>query len=269
MRLSDGDFEFLIETAAPEVIDKFSLKRIIREDEAFRNAFIGDEKVFKRLMDDEETLLKVSPTLFFEILLRKAADDLEKVSYTLEKTNHQKIPVFDSKEVVELLGKGSLLDYLAEMLSSFTEVESHTIPFRMENGSWEKIQFDNLDILSLMSLCEAADDEDRLGFYKRIADICLFILGICPEYAERDFRYPLSGQPRPQIRGKVRISPGDYEKEGRKYYKLAAEHQAAKELNLSEVFWALHGDFQKAKKPLNFIADHYLHRRWNKFFERY
>ena len=165
-----------------------------------------------------------------------------------------------------LLTRESLLDYLAEMLSSFTKVESHTISFRMENGGWKKIQFDNLDILSLISLCEAVEDEDRLGFYKRIADICLFILGIFPEYAERDYRYPFSWQPRPQIRGRLRISPEDYEKEGRKYYKLAAEHQAAKELNLSEIFWALHGDFQKAKKPLNFIADHYLHSRWNKFF---
>ncbi len=269
MGLSDGDFEFLVETAAPEVVDKFSLKRIIREDEAFRNAFIEDEKVFTRLMDDRETLLKISPTLFFEILLRKASRDLEKVSYTLEQTHHQKIPVFDSKDVVELLTKKSLLDYLADMLSSFTKMETHTISFRMENGGWKKVQFDNLDILSLMRLCEAVEDEDRLGFYKRIADICLFILGIFPEYAERDYRYPFSGQLRPQIRGKARISPEDYEKEGRKYYRLAAEHQGAKELNLSEVFWALHGDFQKAKKPLNFIADHYLHSRWSKLFGRY
>jgi hypothetical protein len=104
-----------------------------------------------------------------------------------------------------------------------------------------------------------------MGFYKRIADICLFILGIFPDYAERDYRHPFSGQVRPHIRGKVRISPEDYEKEGRKFYKLAAEHPSAKELDLSEVFWALHENFQKAKKPLNFIADHYLQYTRHKF----
>lgn len=177
-----------------------------------------------------------------------------------------RIPVFDTKDVVELLTKESLLIYLADMLSSFTKIESYTISFRVRKGVWKKIRFNDLDIFSLMSFCEAVEDDYRLGFYKRIADICLFILGIFPEYAERDYRYPFSGEVRPQIRGKARISPEDYEKEGRRFYKLAAEHQSAKELDLSEVFWALHGNFQRAKKPLNFIAEHYLQYKRHRFF---
>jgi len=266
LRLSDRDLDFLVETASPEVTDKPGLKQIITEDEDFRNTFIGDEKVFGRLMDDEEIFLKISPTLFFEILLRKAANDLEQVSYTIEKTSTMRIPVFDTKDVVELLTKESLLIYLADMLSSFTKIESYTISFRVRKGVWKKIRFNDLDIFSLMSFCEAVEDDYRLGFYKRIADICLFILGIFPEYAERDYRYPFSGEVRPQIRGKARISPEDYEKEGRRFYRLAAEHQSAKELDLSEVFWALHGNFQRAKKPLNFIAEHYLQYKRHRFF---
>jgi hypothetical protein len=110
------------------------------------------------------------------------------------------------------------------------------------------------------------EDEHRLGFYKRIADICLFILGIYPDYAESEYRYPFSGHARPQFRGKIRISPEEYEKEGRKFYKLAAEHRSAKELDLSETFWALHENFQKAKKPLNFIAEVYLQYKRHKLF---
>jgi hypothetical protein len=117
-----------------------------------------------------------------------------------------------------------------------------------------------------MALCEVVEDEQRLGFYKRIADICLFILGIFPDYAEREYRYPFSGQLRSQFRGKGRISPEEYEKEGRNFYKLAAEHKSAKELELSEVFWVLHENFQKAKKPLNFIAEHYLQYQRHKLF---
>ena len=266
LRLPDRDLDFLVEAASPEVRDKPRLKQIITEDEDFRNTFIGDEKVFRKLMDDEEVFLKISPTLFFEILLRRAANDLEQVSYTIEKTSTMRITVFDTKDVVELLAKESLLIYLADMLSSFTKIESYTISFRVRKGVWRKIRFNDLDIFSLMSFCEAVEDDYRLGFYKRIADICLFILGIFPEYAERDYRYPFSGEVRPQIRGRVRISPEDYEKEGRKFYRLAAEHQSAKELDLSEVFWALHGNFQKAKKPLNFIAEHYFQYRRHKFF---
>ena len=266
LRLSEKDLDFLVETAHPEATDKLKLKQIIRGDEGFRNTFIGDEKVFRRLMDDEEIFLKISPTLFFEILLRKVASDLKEVSYTVEKTGTGKIPVFDTKDVVGLLTKEPLLLYLSEMLSSFTRIESYAISFQVREGIWEKVRFNDLDIFSLISFSEVVDDEYRFGFYKRIADICLFILGIFPEYAEHDYRYPFSGHLRPQIRGNVRISPEDYEKEGRKFYKLAAEHQAAKELDLFEVFWTLHENFQKAKKPLNFIAEHYLQYKRHKLF---
>lgn len=267
LRLSDRDLDFLVETGAPEVRDKARLKEIIRQDEDFRNTFIGDEKVCRQVMGDDEIFLRISPTLFFEILLRKAAKDLGRVGYTLEKTSTIKVPVFDTEEVVKLLAKEAILTYLADMLSSFTKVESYSISFRGKKRIWKKIRFNDLDIHSLMSFCEVVEDEYRFAFYKRIADVCLFILGIFPEYVERDYRYPFSRQVRPQIRGRLRISPENYEKEGRKFYKLAAEHLSARKLNLSEVFWTLHGDFQKARKPLNFIAEHYLrYQRQNIFW---
>jgi hypothetical protein len=266
LRLSDNDLDFLVETVSPEITDKYRLKRIIREDEDFRNTFISDERIFNRVMDDEEILLKISPTLLFEIFLRKAVNDLKKSSYTLEKTRAMRIPVFDTQDVVELLTQESLLVYLADMLSSFTRIKSYTISFREKKGIWRKIRFNDMDIYSLMSFCDMVKDDNRLFLYKRIADICLFILGLFPEYVERDYRYPASGEVRPQISGKVRISSEAYEKEGRKYYKLAAEHQIAKEKDLSEVFWALHESFQKVKKPLNFISEHYLHHQRHKLF---
>jgi len=266
LRLSDKDLDFLVETAAPEVTDKIRLKQIIREDEGFRSTFVADEKVFNRVINDDELFLKISPILFFEILLRKVVKELEGTSYTLEKSSAMKIPVFDSKDVVELLTKESLLIYLADMLSSFTKIESYTISVSVRKGIWKKFRFNDLDIHSLMGLCEVVEDEYRFGFYKRIADICLFILGIFPDYAEQDYRYPFSEKLRPQIRGKVRISPEQYQEEGRKFYKLAAEHQSAKELDLSEIFWTLHGNFERAKKPLNFIAEHYFHHKRHNFF---
>lgn len=263
---TEKDLNFLIEAVHPEVIDKLKLKEIIRADEGLRNAFISDQKVFRRLMNDDEIFLSISPRLFFEILLRRVASDFKGVSYTLEKTSTMKIPVFDTKEVVELLTKDFLVDYLAHMLSSFTKIEHYMIWHKTKSGVLERIQFNDIDLFSLMGLCEVVEDEHRLGFYKRIADICLFILGIYPDYAESEYRYPFSGHMRPQFRGKARISPEEYEKEGRRFYKLAAEHQSAKELDLSETFWVLHDNFQKAKKPLNFIAEVYLQHKRNKLF---
>jgi len=266
LRLSNRDLDFLVETVSPDIRDKYRLKQIIREDEDFRSKFINDEKIFNRVMDDEEILLKISPFLLFEILLRKTVNVFKKSSYTFEKTTTMRIPVFDTKDIVKLFAQESLLIYLAEMLSSFTRINSYTISFRARKGIWRKIRFNDMDIYSLMSFCEVVEDEYRFVFYKRIADICLFILGLFPEYAERDYRYPISGKVRPHIPTKVRISPEEYEKEGRKFYKLAAEHLSAKELDISEVLWTLHQSFQKAKKPLNFISEHYLHYQKHKLF---
>ena len=266
LRLSDRDLDFLVETVSPETTDKIRLKQIIREDEDFRSTFVGDDKAFKRIMDDEQIFLKVSPRLLFEILLRKAANDLKKLGYTLEKTRTMRIPVFDTQDVVALLSDDSLLVYLTDMLSSFTKIESYTISFRAGKGIWKKIRFNDMDINSLMSFCQVVDDEYKLSFYKRIADICLFLLGLYPDYIEQDYRYPRSGHIRPKISGKFRISPEAYEEEGRKFYKLAAQHQSAKEHDLSEIFWALHGSFQKVKKPLNFISEHYLHYKRHHLF---
>jgi hypothetical protein len=258
LRLTDRDLIFLVETASPGVSDKGNLVRIIREDEDFRNSYINDEKVFRKLMDDEAVLLKISPTLYFEILLRKAARDLSSTGYTLEKTLNMRIPVFDTNDLVALLKQESLLVYLADMLSSFTRIESYAISVRIRRGVWRKFRFNDLDVRSLMSLCELVEDSYRFGLYKRIADICLFMLGLFPEYVERNYRYPLSGKVRPDVGRGPRINPAEYEKEGRRFYKMAAEHESARQLELENVFRTLHDNFQKAKKPLNFIAENYL-----------
>ena len=267
MRLTERDFEFLIETRSPQVSDKWKLKQILREDEDFRKSFICDETIFSRLMDDDEVFIKISPWLFFEILLRKAVKDLSRVSYTLEKTLTMSIPVFDTRDLVELLAKEPLLVYLADMLSSFAKIESYTFSIRIGERSWKKIRFNDLDVLGLMSFCEAADDDLRMGLYKRIADICLFILGIFPDYVERNYRYPLSGEIRPRFGRKARISPEQFAETGRKFYKLAAEHRSAEEFGLVGVFRKLHENFQIAQKPLNYIADHYLMYRRDALFK--
>jgi hypothetical protein len=152
------------------------------------------------------------------------------------------------------------------MLTSFTRIESYTFTFRIHKGIWKKIRFNDMDIISLIRFSEVLEDDYRLGLYKRIADICLFILGIFPEFAEGSYRYPLSGEIRPQIAGRVRISPEEYEKKGQQFYRLAAEHRAAVESDLSDVFWTLHENFEKAKKPLNFIAEYYLKTKRHTLF---
>jgi len=265
LNLSDGDLDFVIREAAPEFGDKEKLKQIIREDDDFRKALIGDDRVFREVMGDEKIFLKISPALYFEILLRKTLRELEKTSHTIEKIGGERVPVFDTKAVVNLLAREMVLEYLADMLSSFTKTESYVISIRVRKGVWRKIRFSDTDVDSLSRLCEAASEEHRFSFYKRIADVCLFILGVFPEYAQFDYRYPLSGHVRPRIRlGRKGLQ--EYEEEGRKFYKLAAEHESARMLELSRVFWLLHENFNTARKPLNFISEHYFAHKKRQLF---
>ena len=71
LRLSDNDLDFLVETVSPDVRDKKRLKEILRDDEDFKKSFICHEKVYQAILFDDEIFIKISPTLFFEILLRK------------------------------------------------------------------------------------------------------------------------------------------------------------------------------------------------------
>ncbi len=256
--LTATDLDFLVATVCPESGDPSAVKEVLARDKDFRNGFIRDERVFRRVMDDGEILLKISPALFFEVLLSKAVQDLEKKGYTMEREQAMSIPVFDSREVVELMANKAILAYLARMLASFTRVESHTLYLRLGKRTRRRIRFNDMDIMSLMSLVEFADEEYRFGLYKRIADICLFLGGVFPGFLERDYRYPASGEPRPQPPGGLRLEPERYDEEGRRYYRLAAEHRTARDLDLSDVLLALHEHFKEAKKPLNFMAEHYL-----------
>lgn len=263
---SEGDLDFLAAAAAPEGTDRRRLARVLEEDEDFRAAFIGDERTFRRLISDEDALLTITPKLYFEILLRKSRKELEGSTHTIERGGTGKIAVFDTREVVDLLSREEALTYLADMLSSFTRIESYTVSFPVRPGIRRKVRFNDLDIDSLESLCEWVGEEHRLAFYKRIADICLFLPGVFPEYVRYAHRYPATGEARPPIGGRTRRSLETYVEEGRRFYRLAAEHPAAKSLEISEVFRLFHENFLVARKPLTFIAERYLHHRKQRLF---
>ena len=76
---------------------------------------------------------------------------------------------------MDLLSQKQIRDYLAEMLVSFTRIESFTLPVRVRKGIWRKYRFNDLNVDSLIRYCQAVDEEYRFRFYKRIADVCLFL----------------------------------------------------------------------------------------------
>jgi hypothetical protein len=262
----DADLEFLAATGAPEVGDRQRLKRLLAEDGDFREAFLEDERVFRRIILDKDAFLRISPRLYFEVLLRRTRREIAGVGHTIEQGGSRKIAVFDAGRVVDLLSHRAALLYLADMLASFTRVESYTLHYRAREGAWRKQVFSDMDIDSLERLCEAVSEEHRLAFYKRIADVCLFVLGMFPEHAGAAHGGPAPGSPRSHMAGRGRRSAEDFAEEGRRFYGMAAEHPAASSLEVSSIFRLFRDDFLAAKKPLNFIADRYLRSQRRAFF---
>ena len=265
LTLTETDLDFLVGEAAPGASNKERLKQMVREDKDFRRGIVGDEVVFQRVMRDEEVLVKISPALYFEVLLRRALAELETVTHTVERAGRQSIPIFDSQMVVDLLARPELLEYLAQMLASFTRIQSYVVPVRVRRGVRRRVRYNDMDIDSLLRFCATAEEPQRFGFYKRIADVCLFLSGVFPEHTFSSHSRT-DGRWRPAAIRRLRRSLEDYETEGRRFYGLAEGHPAARELRLTEVFALLRSHFTSARKPLSFIASNYLHSRSRQLF---
>ncbi len=84
-------------------------------------------RLFQRimLMSEETITTTIAPRFLFEVLLRTARRELERQAYTVERTATQKVPVFDTPEVVRLLSDKAALKYLADLLSSISGALGH------------------------------------------------------------------------------------------------------------------------------------------------
>ena len=253
---TEVDLDFLIGEASPQASNKARLRQMILEDQEFRQAIVGDERVFQRVIGDAEVMVKLSPALYFEILLRKASKELDLSAYTVERIGNETIPIFDTSGVTKLMGQSGVLEYLAQMLASFTVIESQVRRVRVRRGMWRRIRHNDMDIDSLVQLCSAADEENRLGYYKRIADVCLFVSSV---FQGHSYFGQVGDQPTFTSSRRVRRSIEDYEWEGKRFYSLAERHPAARLAGMSGIFGVLREQFIYARKPLSFIATQYLH----------
>jgi len=264
--LSGEDLDFVVNEVAPEFHDREKLKRLILEDGDFRRHFLGSDKVFQKVIAEEAAFIRISPALYFEVLLRRALKEMEATGHTYERVGIRKIPVFDNERVVRFLSNECVLLYLADLLSSFTRVENFTLTVRERKGIWRKIRFSDMDIDSLIRLSRMVGGEYRAVFYKRIADVCLFLMGVFPEYVQFGGSGPPGREPDVRIPWCWRKPAEEYEEKGRTYYRLALESETETPDAVKEAFRLLAGNFTSARKPLEFISQRYLNFRKRELF---
>ena len=264
MDFSDRDLDFLLSIVVPEALNPDSIKRAIRDDPGYRRSVVSDVRVFNHVNSDETVFLKISPYLYFEVLIRRVHKDIKTIPYTVEQLGRESIPVFDSKKVVKLLDVPMIPEYLAHLLASFTKIESSVRLVRVRNGVYKRRHLNDMDMDSLITLAASANEMERFGYYKRIGDVCLFITGLFREYIARCSPTDRNGNPFWLRR--IHRSLDEYVSEGRRFYGLAGEHPASEIAGLGEVFSTLKDNFTSACKPLAFLGANYFHVKTGKLF---
>ena len=176
--LSDSDLDFIVKTVVTKRQDHDYLRNFLKDKPDFMDIMLEDEKLFSRIREEKDILIKISPFLLFSILLRKAKRDIDRQSYTMEFVDRRtRIPVFDAGYTARLLLNKDAREYLARMLASFTQVESTTVVYRSRGMSYQR-HFSELDFDDVLELAGMIEPPYRFPFYKRLADIALFVSGI-------------------------------------------------------------------------------------------
>jgi hypothetical protein len=249
----DDELAFIIKALIPDCEDVSRMVRALRDDDEILEGMLNDQRLFKLLMDNTDSIQRVSPLLFFTLLLNKVKMDLKQETFTIETAFRHQTVVFDIAEVFELISENRVRNYMAEMLVSFVRINSYSIPIRIRKGVWRKFRFSDFDINSLIRYSRMIDRGMRYETYKRIADICLFTTGIFPNNIP--IRPFTTHGP---FKGSSQNNRQDYTDYGRYFYRAAAEHEKAQIQDLGEVLRSLSDNFTLATKPLNVMVSRYL-----------
>jgi len=251
--LSDADLSYLIRIVAPQAQDAERLRRALREDNDILAGMLRDARLGKHLFTDTDRVIAASPRLFFAALLVKVKDDLERTTYTVEKEDRHRAAVFDSREVAGLMSRSDILAYLVGMLAAFLKIRTQSFVVRLRKGMWQRVEYNDMDLDSLLGYGERAGPEEVFSLWRRIGDVCLFRSG---------FYTPAQGPQAGGTSGKGRRAErrtrGELAEIGRHYYDMASRRHEAQLLSISEALSELAARFDMAVKPLDLLASRYL-----------
>jgi hypothetical protein len=258
MRLTESDLEFVVQTVATRRRDHDHIIGLLRDKQDLVEPMLDDPKLVERLLNDQEVFVRVSPYLMFSVLLRRVRRDLEGQAYVLERDDRGKrVPVFEAPQTVELLKDSALREYLTEMLCSFVRTNTGLLYWK-ERGTWRKRKFSDLDMDDMIALCQLVEQHFKPRLYKRVADIALFLTGIYADHA-------LFAVQRGSREFERRRALPDYERDGRRFYGLAARE--AEPPWPTSVYERLAEKFTLAREALSTLNDYYLKPLRTKYFE--
>jgi hypothetical protein len=254
---ADADLQFLASAVAgDDERAAASLLQAWRADPTRVEAAVEDDRVVRRLLTDQRLLVKLSPRFLFAVLLSCIRRDLSEIPYTVERVHADgRVVVFDAALSLALLRSREIFDYLVDLLVSFERVETLLVsqPFRTRRAR----RLSTLSIDDMLELAGVIDPPMRSMVFRRIGDIALFTTGLFPEAVLRG-RRPSVAAPFTVDPPRRRVRIEDYEAEGRRFYRLAANRLVSSQPDLAGVLMRLSDEFTAARKPLTVLAERYI-----------
>ncbi len=257
MRYTLFDLQFLSQVVTAGRPDAAAaLVRAWQDDQAQIEPWFDDDRVMRRLRSGDRAVIELSPRFLFTVLLRRIRRDLSEVPYTVERVDATgRVVVFDARLAHELLRAGEMFNYLVELLVSFERTETVTVRGRPVAQKLRRLSTFSID--DMVELAGLVDPPLRPMVFRRIGDIALFTTGLFPDAVLRGPRPPL----RPAL-GPSRFSRRwrleDYEEEGRRFYRMAADRLSGSHPRLAQVLVRLADEFTAARKPLNVLSERYV-----------
>lgn len=245
----EPDLRWVIASVVRRRSDHEHILELIRDKPDLIEVMLDDPGLLEKLYQEDHVLLPISPALLFSLLLRRAHRDLKDAAFTVEVAQEGRLPVFDARKVADLLDDGEVRSYLADMLASFTRVESVTVFYRGRRGLVRRT-YSDLSVDDMIELSGLVDGPDRFPFLKRAGDGCLLLTGMFPDFVRQSRR-----------------SLEAYEALGKECYEKASELEEERGGSRGRVLRRLAEAFHLARKPLALIAERYIPRWRQRWFQ--
>jgi hypothetical protein len=182
-RLSDKDLALLAE-AAGEPGSRADRAGWLRRQPGSIDALLARPEVFDTQFGEGEgdPLLVAGPFVVFAVLLAQAPSLLAGVSFVRERIGRRAtVPVFEVEPLRELVADPLRRLFLADLLASYTHVASGAIWVKSRSG-WRHRRFSELDPVQFAQLIVSVPPDQRLGLYRRLGDLALFLCGVFPDH---------------------------------------------------------------------------------------
>jgi hypothetical protein len=268
--LSDADLALLGSTAEGLPAER------VRADPALVERLLDDRRTFQAVFGAPgraEPLLRASPFLVFALAIQRGAEDLRKAAFVGEWAGpRQRLPVFDAASLRDFLAAPARRLFLAELLASYVHVASGSVLVQTRRG-WRRQRFSELDPVRLAALLDVVPADERVGIYRRLGDLALFLTGVFPDHTATHAFTPVdagrllrhagleraearhAGPPAEPSRGSGGVAL--LERLGRRWYRLAYQSAPVRTAPL-RVMDEVAERFDQARRTLNLVTDSYL-----------